>query len=137
MRLRAFEDVTFTWEGKDYTIKADRILDAIVRIEDVVTLDKLSRHFNDESVPRARLAKAFGAVLRYAGAKTATDDDVYVAMFKEDAQTGIVAAVTCLLAMMMPPHLDIDDDAPRENPPRRAARASSKNSTRSSSAKVG
>ena len=118
--MGTFDDVEFVWGDRPYTIKADRVLGAIARIEDVVTLDELSRHFQKQTLPRARIAMAYGAALRYAGAKV-MDDDVYSAMFIDSDQASVTQAVTTLLAMMLP-HLKKADaeGAPRSDPPTEA-----------------
>ena len=101
--MRAFEDITLNWDGTDHTIPANRVLGAIARIEEVITAHELQTYAQAGTLPMARLAQAFGAVLRYAGAKV-TDEDVYVGMFTNTAKVPAVhAACDTLLVMMVPP----------------------------------
>ena len=65
--MGAFDDVTLNWGGRDYTIPANRMMGAIARIEDVVTLVELNAYFGRDAVPLGKISMAFGAVLRYAG----------------------------------------------------------------------
>lgn len=99
-----FEDVTIQWAGADYVIPAHRMMGAIARIEDHVTMPELQRFSERETLPMTRLSSAFASVLRYAGAVKVTDEDVYAAMFSTDgdAQTTMAAAITVLLSMMVP-----------------------------------
>lgn len=102
---KVFEDVKLSWAGKGYTIPANRMLEAIARIEDHVTLVEITRHFQQRgSVPLARLALAFHAVLEFAGADARIRaDDVYAGMFAgSDEQVAALGAVTTLLGMMVP-----------------------------------
>lgn len=98
----SFDDVVLTWAGIDYTIPATKMMGAIARIEDHVTLPELRNYGERGAVPLSRLASAFASVLRYAGAKL-TDEDVYAEMFKGEAQQAAMAiSVNILIAMMVP-----------------------------------
>jgi hypothetical protein len=99
-----FEDVKISWAGIDYTIPAHKMMGAIARIEDHVTMPELQRFGERQTVPMTRLASAFASVLRYAGATKVTDEDVYAAMFSTDgnAQEAMAEAITVLLGMMVP-----------------------------------
>ena len=112
----SFKEVKLGWNGTEYVIEPDRVLGAIARIEDIVTLEELSRFGAKQSLPRAKLAMAFGAVLRYAGAKKLTDDDVYHGMFGDErSSANMMAAVTALMAMMVP--AGSEGGAAETNPP--------------------
>lgn len=98
----AFDDVSFQWQGLTYTIPAGRMMGAIARIEDHVTMPELQRYGERQTIPLVRLSSAFAAVLRYAGVKVA-DEDVYSAMFgSAESQQDVVAAITVLMTMMVP-----------------------------------
>lgn len=112
--MNGFEEVRVTWEGREYRIPPDQVLRCIAKIEDVITLAELQRFTAAEQVPFAKIAMAFGAVLRHAGADV-NDYAVYRAMFDEatDAEgkpldsTGkflvAVEAVQKLMVLMLPP----------------------------------
>lgn len=104
--MGAFDDIKLDWHGKEYTIPANRVLRAIACIEDVLTLNELATYSARNAVPFAKIASAYGAVLRYAGA-TVTDEDVYAGMLQsEDEGVTVTAALGGLLAMMMPKQKD-------------------------------
>lgn len=100
--MGAFDDVTLQWRGRDYVIPANRMMGAIARIEDHVTMVELGRMGERGTVPLAKLAGAYAAVLRYAGAAKITDEDVYEALFDGGQQATVMAAITALLGMMVP-----------------------------------
>lgn len=103
--MGSFEDIRLEWAGADYTIRANRVLGAIARIEDVVTLNELQRFAVRGTAPMAKIAMAYGAVLRYAGA-TVSDDEVYAGMFGAGGTSAdaVVDSVSTLVAMMVPPN---------------------------------
>jgi hypothetical protein len=103
----------------------NRVIEAIARIEDVVTLEEFGRYDERGTMLITKLAMAYGAVLRYAGARV-EDEDVFTGMFSDgQKQNDNVTAMMSLLSMMLPPHaLHSDDDPPGGNPtPRRAGQA--------------
>lgn len=105
MIVSVFQPVTLGWQGKSYTLPANRVLGAVARIEEVITLAELAKHASGGNAPLARLAQAYGSVLRYAGADVA-DDEVYAGMFGgEEARELVSAAVQGLLGMMISPEI--------------------------------
>lgn len=99
--MSLFNDVTLVWGGTEYTIKSDNVLRLIAQVEDVITFAELYRFGLKGAIPQARIATAFGTMLRYAGAQVG-DDEVYKAMFK-DGGAHAVTAVRTLLEIMSPP----------------------------------
>lgn len=99
-----FDDVEIEWKGTKYTIKKNRVLGAIARIEDVVTMSELQRFWDRGTAPMAKIAMAYGAVLRYVGVNV-TDDEVYEGMFSKEkgSSENVVASVAALVEMMIPP----------------------------------
>ncbi len=100
-----FEDYKLAWRDKEYTIPARQIMGAISRVEDIVTLSELQVFFQRNAAPLARIAEAYAAVLRYAGASV-TADEVYAGMFGNAAgNTGetVKACLFGLLELMVPP----------------------------------
>lgn len=115
--MAGFDDIRLEWQGRQHVIRANRVMGAIARIEDVITLVELQRYADRGTAPLAKIAMAYGAVLRYAGAD-ASDDDVYAGMFSgNSSQDDVVASVSQLLAMMIPPDAmrAMDKDAPQGN----------------------
>lgn len=101
--MGVFAEVRLNWKGRDYVIPPDRVMRAIAVVEDVVTIAELGEM---ATIPKARkltrLAEAFGAVLRFAGAE-ASDEEVYAGLFDKNSKGAAIQAVMALLAMMMPP----------------------------------
>lgn len=110
--MQGFEDVTISWKGEDYTIPADRQLMLVAKIEDALSQDSgkqaISFLMRAEGPPYSRLAMAFGAALRYAGADV-SDDEVYLsiqddfAKSKNEVTMKVQGAVMALLMIVSPP----------------------------------
>jgi hypothetical protein len=132
-----FDDIHLGWAGQKYTIPAHRVMGAIKRIEDHVTLAELQRDAGRGTLRLGKMAAAYAEVLRYAGAPAVTEGDVYAAMFGEQAQSTVIAAVSMLLGMMIPRNVKLavagKDAAAGKAPPRRERRAAAKSSKRRSS----
>jgi hypothetical protein len=128
--MSVFQDIELGWNGKQFTIPANRVMGAIARIEEVVTLVELQRCNEANKAPIAKLCMAFGAVLRYAGCMV-DDDEVYAGLF-EDGKTGnVMESLTVILAMMVPPEtLASVQEQPKPGKPRKAAANSSRKRTR-------
>lgn len=103
-----FEEVQLSWKGKSYAIAADNVLMAIAKIEDVLTLGELATCMANRRLPLAKLAAAFGILLRHAGAEV-SNDEVYSGMFAEAGrhlqQQAFAAALTLHKLMVPPEHL--------------------------------
>lgn len=116
-----FADITLTWRERTYRIPARKVMGAINRIEDVITLKELTETGAERAtVNLSRVACAFASVLRYAGA-VVTEEEVYLAMLSEDgAAEAMQAGVSTLLEMMIPPAAragrDGDADAGKSPP---------------------
>lgn len=130
--MNKFKPVSLTWQGNTYTIAPDRMMGAIGRIEDFITLVEIERYTQQSrTLPMAKLASAFAAVLTYAGAAGVTAEDVYAAMFStkanDDGQAAAMSAVMVLLTMMVPPgSVAAHGDAKPGNAPPVAAKRSVK-----------
>lgn len=144
--MALFEKIQLSWHGSPYVIPADKVMGAICVIEDVITFEELRRYAVRGTAPLGKLAKAYGTVLRYAGAQVA-DDDVYAEMFGRGSasrgsgggsdpaavQAVITAATMGLLQLMHPPawsRLAEQKDTPPGNAPGPAAATSAAPSSR-------
>jgi hypothetical protein len=99
--MGAFTDIELEWAGKVYSIKAHRIMGAIARIEDIVTMPELQSYAARQGAPLGKLCMAYSAVLRYAGASV-RDDEVYDAVFSGAGGDGILTAVMNIMELMIP-----------------------------------
>lgn len=97
-----FDEVVITWNGVDYKIAPDKIMGAIARIEEIITLKELGGYAQKGDAPLAKLAMAYASVLNYAGAKV-SDAQIYQAMFDNTNSTNIIGCINVLLTMMIPP----------------------------------
>lgn len=133
--MDVFKEVTFTFDGVEYVLPAEQQLRAIAKIEDVLTLGELGRAQGGGRIPLAKLAIAYGIVLRECGAKL-TDEQVYNGMFKDGGRElarRSLAAIVALQALMIPPeHLRAKNQGKTEAPEETATSASSGQPTGSS-----
>lgn len=139
----AFQDIELVWRGQTYIVKSHRVMGAIYRIEDVITLDEFVVYAQRGTAPVAKLCGAYSAVLQYAGASV-SPDDVYAELFRDAAQKeAVMEAVINLMQMMLPTEaraklattMASDGPAAPGNSPAAAA-ASSKRPTRQRSQKA-
>ena len=133
-----FEDIKLGWQDKDYVIPANRVLGAVARIEQHITLHEILAYSERSTAPMAVLAQAYASVLRYAGAQI-TDEDVYQGMFTDGDTTDIVnQLLNGLLGMMLPPaHQQKTAKVNKPGNSRKAAKNSSRSSTKRRSATAG
>lgn len=135
--MNAFEDVTLEWKGLKLTIPSNRVMGAICRIEDHVTMTELRDHTLRGSLPMAKIASAYASILRYAGATQVQDEDVYQAMFGKNAEAIALDAVTNLLSLMVPRDGDVKLDKSEGNVPAAARNSSGKRTKQRSAAASG
>ena len=110
--MHGFDDVTLGWKGDEFTVPANRMLMLVCKIEDALAGDSgqqaLTVLMRPQGPPHARLAQAYGAALRFAGADV-SDDDVYLSLQSElsagsaDGVAAIQSAVVNLIAIVSPP----------------------------------
>lgn len=90
--------VTLGWQGKEYEVQVTMRL--INRIEEDVNLLKLAMALSRGDVPTSHVATVFSHLLTAAGAE-ATPDDVWSAMFGDEA-TDVITAATLALECVFP-----------------------------------
>lgn len=101
--MSIFEPIKLQWQGKGYEIPADRVMRVLQALEaegfGLAVLGQMR-----SQMQMARIASAYAIILRLAGA-SATDADVYAAMFADpDDMANVVAtALNTLEAMFVPP----------------------------------
>jgi hypothetical protein len=102
--MSAFNDIELVWQGQTYVIPARASLEAIARIEEVITMDELAHCVVRSAKPMLRVSRAFASVLRFAGANV-SDEEVYADLFGDGlealARTHILMAH--LQTIMVPP----------------------------------
>ena len=111
--MHGFDDVTLSWQGQSFTVPANNQMMLIAKIEDALGGEggqqAMTVLFRREGPPMSRLAMAFGAALRHAGAKV-SDEDVYLSMqtdlvnkSKKAQLATIQNCIFALLSIISPP----------------------------------
>lgn len=102
--MSIFDPIDLVWQGQTYTIQPDRVLGAIARIEEVMTLKEIHESYTQRgSIALSKVAQAYGAVLRWAGAQ-ASNDEVYSSLFDGSSDGAAVQQMLqALLLMLTPP----------------------------------
>lgn len=127
--MSIFEEVAITWQGKEYTVPADQVMGLVEVVEDIITIEELS----GRGVKRAKVARAFAAALRYAGAKNVDPQDVYNGLFSAESMILTTSVVNALLALMIPPeHLQTKEPTKEPAPGKGKATRKAKNASASS-----
>lgn len=113
--MSVFSDIGLEWQGEVYTIPSDRVMKAIAIVEAHITVPEFLMISVGKHVPVSRLCAAYGALLRYAGAKV-SDEEVYASVFAgRDLQGTIVRSVSELMTLILPPaaraRLDSESEA--------------------------
>lgn len=123
---KIFEDIVLKWGPKkedgrqpEYRIPSNRVMMAIAVVEEHVTLAELGSIMRTGRVQMAKLAGAYAAILRFAGADV-TQEQVYAQLFADTnnglSSQAISSIVTGLLMMMMPKSV-IEQAGKEEAPP--------------------
>ena len=100
--MSCFDDVTVTWGEKDYVIKSNMVMGLIETIECVITMEEINEMIVKKQLARGKIARAYSAVLGYAGASVSVED-VYATFFGDEAIAFTASTLIGLLAMMIPP----------------------------------
>ena len=117
--MHGFDDVTIRWQGQDYVAPAKGMLELLTRLEHILAGDSGRQALNvlmqPEGPPYTRLARCYGAALRYAGAAHVTDEAVYLWIVEDLAAAqstaaDIQSAIWGLLSLLAPAF--VRDDAP-------------------------
>ena len=96
--MAIFDDITLTFNGNDYTVKSDRVMMLIAKVEDVISL----RQLTSGDIKMSKLAEAYKVALEYAGAKVQTED-VYASLFGEGGAEAVQGSIQSLIMLMLPP----------------------------------
>lgn len=129
--MKGFEPVTLAWQGDRFTVPAEKQLRLIAEIEDALTVGSNLPAINvllSGTPKHSRLAGAYGAALRYAGA-VVTDEEIYISIMEGFAKGGAEAAIQVqdavigLLSIISPPAAralrapdDGEDPAKKDSP---------------------
>lgn len=110
--MKGFETVRLSWQGEAYEVPAERQLRLIAEIEDALSgpsgRQAIGVLLSPGGPSYSRLAAAYGAALRHAGA-TVTDEEIYLSIVgdlaggQDRVREKVQAAVLGLLEIMAPP----------------------------------
>lgn len=132
--MKGFEPVTLSWDGQDYTVQPEGQLMLIAKIEDALAGESGQHAIHVLTRPGGpsyvRLAQAFGAALRHAGADV-TDDEIYLSIMEDfasqraDVAVKVQGAILALLSIIAPPiALSLREPEPEKKPRQQVKKAS-------------
>lgn len=124
--MKGFEPVTLTWQGEKFTVPADGQLMLVAAIEDALAGASGQQAITVLTKPGGpsyvRLAQAYGAALRHAGANV-TDDEIYLSIMSAFAESDanvaveVQGAIMGLLAIVAPPiAFALNEPEPKKKP---------------------
>lgn len=124
--MSVFEDFRFEWNGREQIIPADRMMGAIAAVEEHLTLLEIHEMTKQRKTVRfERIARSYGALLRYSGVEV-TDDEVYASFFADGAaRHKLTASLIGLQQLMLPPSSYAEGEPGKSQGERRSAGASS------------
>lgn len=96
--MSLFEEVVIVWNDKEYKVPSDRVWGLCETVEDIVTFGDL----DISNLKRYKLARAYAAALRYAGAAV-SDEEVLDTFFNEKAILDAAAAIFAIQKVLIPP----------------------------------
>jgi hypothetical protein len=99
--MNGFQDIDLEWYGRIYPIKSHRVMGAIARIEDFITLPELKVYLQRGAIPLAKLSMVLGALLRYAGADV-RDEEVYEKALSATDEVSVLTTVVNVMKLMIP-----------------------------------
>ena len=109
--MSIFEKIEISWKGEDYVVQPDKVMGLIEVIEDTITLEELA---NGKGIKRSKISRAFYDVLRYAGAKGISREEIYSGLFDPSKSVEMQEIINTLLTMMIPPeHLRSGEESPK------------------------
>jgi hypothetical protein len=91
-----FKNIIFVWQDKEYTVKANEVMQLIAKIEDIISLQELTN-----SPKLSRISEAYTVALSHAGCE-ATIEEVYCSLFQSEG-ANVQTSITSLVMLMLPP----------------------------------
>lgn len=97
-----FPDIELVWADKVYTIKSHRVMGAMQRMEEHVTLNEMGAFAQRGTAPLVRMCQAFAAVLKYAGARVTPEEVYQHALSDANGQMAVFMTMMQLMMAAMP-----------------------------------
>lgn len=96
-------DFEFEWKNEKHIVPANHVMKLIAKVEDVITVDELLKALSGKQVPFAKLAMAFGTVLRHVSIRV-SDEEIYNALFENQINVPYIQQLLFgLVSLMLPP----------------------------------
>ena len=100
--MGAFKEFRFTWAGTERVIPSDKVMSAIARVEEHVTLPELSQMAQGRGPKMMALSQALWELLNMTGQPVPLDE-VYAGLFTDNKTAQQVSALATVLIMLMVP----------------------------------
>lgn len=103
--MSQFDDVKIKWAGREYTVPSRRMMEAIARIEEHLTLADMAAAAEQRRMPMAKIAMAFASVLNMVKPEQAPQfesEDIYAKMMTITDAVQVRDLLSSLLGMMVP-----------------------------------
>lgn len=113
-----FENISLSWGGEQFEIYPN--LEMIAKIENIITMPELVSCMHKGNPPFAKLAMAFGIILRTAGSRV-SDNEIYQGMFSSEAGREAVGGAMSALISVMSPRIEEDEPPAKKPAPRKRA----------------
>jgi hypothetical protein len=98
-----FSDIELVWGGKTYTIKSHRVMGAMARMEEHITLTEMGAFARRGTAPLVRMCQAYAAVLQYAGARITPEEVYQTALSEANGQMAVFLTMMQLMMAATPP----------------------------------
>jgi hypothetical protein len=98
-----FEQVELEWKGRKYIIPPRRVMGALAKVEDHLTMIDLEQAASRQTLPFAKIANAYAALLQWAGCPVGADE-VYEGLLSggDDQATVMLTCVQHLQELFLP-----------------------------------
>jgi len=96
--MSIFEEVSVTFKNKEYKIPSNKVMGLVETVEDIITIEELA----DGKIRRAKMAKAFAAIIAYAGGFV-DNEEIYTRFFDEKNGVEMAGVLNSILQLMIPP----------------------------------
>lgn len=110
--MQGFQDITLSWRGAEYTLRARGIMPVVASVEDAIRGDSPRQAIQILLQPGGpsypRIAMAFGTALRAAGCSV-TDEEIHLSIVDGfangdvDAAATVQHAIIVILSIISPP----------------------------------
>lgn len=98
--MTGFSSIDLKWQGKEYHIPANRVLETVAAVEEVVTVNELFEMSQTRRISSVKIARAYAQVMRSAGIAV-KDEEAYERIISgsmtSEAQFDVLINLICML----------------------------------------